>query len=77
MYRRLLYGFKLNLPLRNRSNGFWHRILTHTVRYGFDVFPTVRFGAVLINQESDVAVLRYPTARFGPVIPGISYGAVR
>ena len=46
------YSFKLTAPLSNRPNGFCHRILTHTVRCGFDGIFSVRFGAVEINQES-------------------------
>ena len=56
MERRFFYGFKLTAPLSNRSNGFWHRILTHTVRCGFDGIPTVRFGAAFRYCESYGAV---------------------
>ena len=52
----VFYGFKSTAPLFNRSHAFRHRILTHTLRCGFEGIPRVRFGSVLRNQESHGAV---------------------
>ena len=43
-------------PFNNRSNRISHHILTHTMRFGFDGVPKMRFGAVVINRKTYGAI---------------------
>ena len=56
MKGRFFKGLELPTPLKNRYNGTWQRMLTHTVRCGSEGVPTARVDAVLRDQEYFSAV---------------------